>query len=280
MSGLGSTAEVCAAFRTVAGVDPLASRFLRGARLTSLARVRPLHPLLRAASRRLVEGAYDYERVRTRHLDALVARELAHGATQLVLLGAGFDSRAHRFPVRTFEVDLPRLQRRKRRLASALPGRPTYVEADLERDDVHARLCAAGFDPGARTLLLWIGVSMYVSAVGVGRALRVGSALAPGSAVVFDYVHRRPADDFLRAVERRHEPVRFITASVDDLLVQHGLRLELDLRGLPYGFIALAHARVPREPLGAGTECGQAGAAGAPRQRTEAGPVPPRPARP
>jgi methyltransferase (TIGR00027 family) len=245
MSPLGSTAEVCAAFRTLSGVDPLAPRFLRGAKLTSLARLRPLQPLLRAVSRRLVDGAYEYEDVRTRHLDALVAAELERGMKQLVLLGAGFDSRAHRFPVRTFEVDLSELQRRKRRLAAGLPGAPVYVEADLERDDVLSGLCAAGFDLATRTLVLWIGVSMYVSAAAVERALDLTARLAPGSLVAFDYVYRTPEDDFLRAVERRGEPIRFAAASAGALVARHGLRLELDLRGLPYGFVALAHARVP-----------------------------------
>jgi methyltransferase (TIGR00027 family) len=245
MTVLGSTAEVCAAFRELAGVDPHARHFLRGPKVTTLARTRPLHPLLRALSRRLVGGAYDYENVRTRHLDALVARELEAGAEQLVILGAGFDSRAHRFAVRTFEVDLPMLQARKRRLAQALAAAPTYVEADLERDDVVTRLGGAGFDPRARTLVLWIGVSMYVSAAAVARTLDLVSELGPGSLVAFDYVFRRPEEDFIRAVGRRGEPMRFSNPAAETLAVRHGLELELDRRGLPYGFIAIAHARVP-----------------------------------
>jgi methyltransferase (TIGR00027 family) len=257
MTRLGSTAEVCAAFRTLAGVDPLAPRFLRGAKLTSLARVRPLRPLLRAVSERLVAGAYAYETARTLHLDELVEAELRGGVQQLVLLGAGFDSRAHRFAVPTFEVDLPELQRRKRRLAAGLAREPAYVEADLERDDVLERLLTAGFDPQARTLVLWIGVSMYVSRTAVLRTLLFASGLAPGSLVAFDYVFRQPEGDFLRAVERRGEPYRFGTGDVGALAAEAGLGVELDLRPedlarrhlggrrLPYRFIAVAHARVP-----------------------------------
>ena len=250
MSVLGSTAEVCAAFRTVAGVDEHAPRFLRGPRVTTLARVRPLHPLLRAASRRLVRGAYDYEVVRTRHLDVLVARELEDGAEQLLLLGAGFDSRAHRFPVRTFEVDLPDLQRCKSRLASGLSGLPAYVAADLEHDDLAALLLAAGFDPGARTVVLWIGVSMYVSEAAVDRVFAFAAALVPRSLVAFDYVFRPPPADFVRAVDRRGEPLGFTAPCAAALLRRYGLRLELDLRGLPYGFAAIAHARVPEPGSG------------------------------
>jgi methyltransferase (TIGR00027 family) len=257
MRALGSTAEVCAAFRAVAGVDPHAPCFLRGAKLTSLARVRPLRPVLRVVSRHLVAGAYEYETARTRHLDELVELELGRGAEQLLLLGAGFDSRAHRFPIRTFEVDLPAVQHCKRRLASGLAASPAYVEADLERDDVLARLLAAGLDPRLRTLVLWIGVSMYVSAAAVERTLRLAAGLEPGSLLVFDYVFQRPEDDFLRAVERRGEPCCLGAALAPELALRAGLALELDLRPedlsrcyldgrrLPYRFIAIAHARVP-----------------------------------
>ena len=255
---LGSTAEVCAAFRTLGAVDPLAHRFLRGARVTSLARIRPLRPLLRAAAPRLVKGAFAYEVSRTGHLDEAVAGELRQGATQLVLLGAGFDSRGHRFDVQTFEVDLPSLSRRKRRLAEGLAGRVVYVEADFEHDDPLARLTAAGFDPGAPTVVLWIGVSMYVSAQAVERVLGFGAALAPGSTVIFDYVFAEPSRDFSRAVERRGEPIRFRTNDVQTLVERHGLELERDVgprelaRRLcraerdPYPFIAIAQARVRR----------------------------------
>lgn len=245
MSALGSTAEVCAALRTLAGVDPVAPRFLRGPKVTTLARVRLLQPLLRPLACRLVDGAYAYETVRTTHLDQLVAAELERGAEQLLLLGAGFDTRAHRFALRTFEVDRPEVSRRKRRLAAGLPGQVTYVEADFERDDVRVLLEDAGFDPGARSLVLWIGVSMYLTAAAAERTLRLAAELAPGGVVVFDYVFRTPEPDFLRAIERRGEPLGFVADDLDGLLASCGLEPRLDLRGLPYPFIGIAHARVP-----------------------------------
>ena len=56
-------------------------------------------------------GSYYLELARTRHMDAVVHAEVAAGIGQLVLLGAGYDSRAYRMPelegVRTFEVDHP-----------------------------------------------------------------------------------------------------------------------------------------------------------------------------
>jgi len=179
MNLLGSTADVCAALRTLSGTDPLAARMLTGPKVTTLARLTVLRPLLRTVPDRLVPGSYGYEAIRTRHVDSVVAAEHASGTNQLVLLGAGLDTRAHRFPLHTFEVDLPPLSRRKRALAAGLPGRVQYIEADLERDDIRSRLLAAGFDPAARALVLAIGLFMYVSPAAAERTLTLVASFPP-----------------------------------------------------------------------------------------------------
>src|SRR5262249_16801993 len=55
---------------------------------------------------------YFWVNARTHHMDAALIEALSTGATQVVNLGAGFDSRAYRFRerfprVRFFELDLP-----------------------------------------------------------------------------------------------------------------------------------------------------------------------------
>src|SRR5436190_8140347 len=78
-------------------------------------------------------AAYFYVNARTFYIDAALRRAAAAGATQVVVLGAGFDSRAYRFrashpSVRFFEVDLPAtIEAKKSRLAEALGGVPDYV---------------------------------------------------------------------------------------------------------------------------------------------------------
>jgi len=256
MNLLGSTADVCAALRTLSGTDPLAARMLTGPKVTTLARLTALRPLLRKLPDRLVPGAYGYEATRTLHVDSVVGAEHASGTTQLVLLGAGLDTRAHRFPLHTFEVDLPPLSRRKRALAAGLPGRVKYIEADLERDDLYSRLLAAGFDPRARSLTLAIGLFMYISPTAVARALTLVSSCSAGSRLLFDYAFQQPDDKFLRAIERRAEPLRFTIACRDlpALLTHHGLHLVRHItpdhlhfaQHKPYSFAALAEAVVAR----------------------------------
>jgi methyltransferase (TIGR00027 family) len=125
--------------------------------------------------------------------DAAVDRYLPDVA-QFVILGAGFDTRAYRLPndtrVRVFEVDTPRTQMVKRdtlKKAGIDSSGVTFVPADFEKEDWLARLTAAGFDPGERTLFLWEGVSMYLDRAAVEDTLRKIASTAHGSVVAFDY---------------------------------------------------------------------------------------------
>lgn len=130
---------------------------------------------------------------RIEFFDAAVDRHLPD-VTQFVLLGAGFDTRAYRLrggrPVRVFEVDTPGTQAVKRdTLAKAGidASRVAFVPADFERQDWLAGLADAGFDPAARTLFLWEGVTMYLARAAVQDTLRRIASTAPGSVVAFDY---------------------------------------------------------------------------------------------
>jgi methyltransferase (TIGR00027 family) len=62
-----------------------------------------------------------------------------------------------------------------------------FVAADFETQDWLARLTAAGFDPGQRTLFLWEGVTMYLDRQAVQGTLRTIASTAHGSVVAFDY---------------------------------------------------------------------------------------------
>lgn len=130
---------------------------------------------------------------RTTYYDAALQRHLA-GTDQLVILGAGFDTRVFRLPpesrVRCFEIDMPRTQAYKIAMLqkAGLPTHlATYVAADFETEDWMEKLVAAGFDPGRPALFLWEAVTMYLDRPSVEATLRRIAGTAPGSAVAFDY---------------------------------------------------------------------------------------------
>jgi methyltransferase (TIGR00027 family) len=130
---------------------------------------------------------------RTTFYDAALERHMA-GSNQLVILGAGFDTRAYRLPtgtrVRCFEVDTPRTQALKREMlkkAGVDTTRVTYVPADFLEEDWLGKLVDAGFEPDRSSFFLWESVTMYLDREAVESTLRKIAGTATGSAVAFDY---------------------------------------------------------------------------------------------
>jgi methyltransferase (TIGR00027 family) len=164
----------------------------------------------------------DQPAARTTFFDAALERHLA-GVRQLVVLGAGLDTRAYRLPagtrVRCFEVDTPRMQAFKRemlRRAGVDTRRVTYVPADFRQDDWLERLAGAGFEPDEPGLFLWEAVTMYLEREAVVGTLREIAGTAGGGAVAFDYFSaelledRSPFMGYARAViGLTGEPFRF-----------------------------------------------------------------------
>jgi methyltransferase (TIGR00027 family) len=181
--------------------DPLAVAFLgRPLRLAvGLARLPLLGRLVPAFIDRRWPGARSSGVARTRLIDDLLLAALRQGAAeQVVLLGAGFDCRALRLPgierARVFEVDRPATLRAKQgrlRRRLRLPDHVVFAEADLEHQDLETVLRSTGFDPRARSFFVWEGVTNYLTADAVDATLRRIAALAaPGSRLLFTYVHR------------------------------------------------------------------------------------------
>ncbi len=184
---------------------------------------------------------------RTAYLDAQVRRltRAPHGFRQVVVLGAGLDTRSARLAqegVRFFEVDQPAMQASKlerlRALALPLPGYPidaaAYVACDFERDDFLDRLAASGFAPGEPSVILWEGVVPYLTEAAVRATLRrMAAGCHPRSTVIFDFLMRRmvhgddlrPKDEAVRTlVAGLREPVLFGTNDVLPLLYEEGFR--------------------------------------------------------
>jgi methyltransferase (TIGR00027 family) len=135
--------------------------------------------------------------IRTRFIEERLEHAIRDGASQVVILGAGFDTRAYRLTellkaAHVFEVDQPSTQEyKKRRVREAgieVPPNLTYVPVDFRHDKLGDVLAAAGYDPSQRTFFIWEGVTMYLPEAAVEETLRWVAAQAPGSTIVFDFV--------------------------------------------------------------------------------------------
>ncbi|HEU4786567.1 MAG TPA: class I SAM-dependent methyltransferase [Gemmatimonadaceae bacterium] len=182
--------------------DPTARVFLSEKGEQSLAKIeraaRAEKPGVRVE---MARGMGDLMALRTSAIDAAVRDALAGGATQLVILGAGYDGRAWRMPelagVHVFEIDHPATQGDKRAHLSELP--PTralisFVSIDFERESLASVLERAGHNRSSPTCWIWEGVVMYLTRDAMRATLAdIAGRSAPGSTLIVNYhtVHRR-----------------------------------------------------------------------------------------
>ncbi len=194
--------------------------------------------------------------LRTRYLDDCVIRALDRGVSQVVILGAGLDTRSARLArdgVRFFEVDQPASQLDKRERLSSLDGYPldasTFVSCDFEQDDFVQRLDDAGHDRSSPTCFVWEGVIYYLAEEAARSTLeRLAGEFDPRSVLLFDYLNTNMARSSPRLrdedvgmkdiIEELGEPMRFGIDDPTPLLAACGYRF---LRTVSFDEIALQY---------------------------------------
>jgi methyltransferase (TIGR00027 family) len=179
--------------------DPLAAEFIaavHGAEKDTGAEFPRLGPAKDDDSSSLWNGFRFYFTQRTPFYDRLIRAGAGHG--QVVMLGAGLDSRAYRLglgeDVRFFEVDRAPMHEFKTRVLDRLGLTPTCVRVPVVADvtnGLRQSLLAAGFDPAVPTVWAAEGLLMYFTRDQAGRVLDEISALsAPGSRFAGEYFSR------------------------------------------------------------------------------------------
>jgi methyltransferase (TIGR00027 family) len=158
-------------------------------------------------------GVLGYLAVRCRYIDDYLEACLQAGIEQLVILGAGLDSRAYRIEglkgrVKVFEVDHPATQATKLaklgKILGELPAHVTYVPIDFDAETLE-KLFDFGYSQQSKTLFIWEGVVCYLTAEAVDQTLSfVSKHSAAGSSIIFDYVFASA----LTAADKRSEIVR------------------------------------------------------------------------
>ena len=130
----------------------------------------------------------------------------------MVILGAGYDSRAFRFnalkeKARVFEIDHPDSQKIKkekvRKIFGSLPEHVVYVPVDFNKEKLDEKLYESGYDKNLKTLFIWEGVTLYITAEAVDETLDfIVNNSGQGSSVIFDYAYESFIDGRMKEAEK------------------------------------------------------------------------------
>ncbi len=222
--------------------DELAIRLLPpGLRLTARAcRWRFVRNFLINATDKKAPGMWGGMLCRKRYADDKVTEAVDAGIGQVVILGAGLDTRAYRLAapagVPTFELDLPAniagKQERLRAIYGGVPEHVTLIPVDFETGDLADSLAANGFRTESPAMFVWEAVTQYLTEDGVRRTLAFLAKAAAGSRLVFTYVRADfldgtnfyGAEKIYQDMTRKHDVWHFGIGPehVDSLLREYG----------------------------------------------------------
>lgn len=192
---------------------------------------------------RLFPGIGNSIRARVRYFDDFVKASIDKGMEQLVILGAGYDTRAYRIEglkgnenMKIFEVDHPATQSVKvekiREIFGSLPGNVTYVPLDFDAEGLGQKLLEMGYDRSKKTLFIMEGLVMYIPPEAVDETLTfIAKNSGRSSAVLFDYFSDSVIEGTCEAgknmrdyARKAGEPIQFgiKEGMAESLLARHG----------------------------------------------------------
>ncbi|MGW4398431.1 SAM-dependent methyltransferase [Amycolatopsis nivea] len=188
--------------------DPWARRLLpaAGQLAAALTKYRPIRRALITATEKKIPGLWASMLCRKRYVDDALRAALDDGEIEaVVILGAGFDTRACRLPalsaIPVYEVDLPaNIDRKRAALTKALgrvPANLTLVPVDFETQNLADALAQHGYTT-RRTFFIWEAVTQYLTEDGVRRTFDFLATAPAGSHLAFTYVRK----DFLDGTTR------------------------------------------------------------------------------
>ena len=168
--------------------DPYADSFVIGSGFIKLMG----HKLNAWLSEKLAPGFHEHLIARTKFIDELIEKSAVNGIEQYVILGAGYDSRAHRLELpsslKIFEVDQPEVSDNKlAKLPKELPNSEnvTYVNIDFSYQSLTDQLIGAGFDQEKSTIFTLEGVSQYITKEAVSSTIKELASLTRDTNSIF-----------------------------------------------------------------------------------------------
>ncbi len=193
-------------------------------------------------------GMYEYLIARTAYFDNLFVNALNKNIPQIVLLGAGYDTRAYRFAklnnsTKIIELDAPTTQNKKKKCLGKskieISSNVVFASINFNRESLKIVLEKAGYDNNKETLFLWEGVSYYLEPESVNATLELVRNYSHNESIIaFDYVISVPIEkhhnyygviELVQYMANRHSNERGKFAieeeKIESFLEQQGLKM-------------------------------------------------------
>ncbi|GMA98150.1 SAM-dependent methyltransferase [Pelosinus sp. IPA-1] len=142
------------------------------------------------------KGIHGSQICRTKYIDDSLQSAIESGIEQVVILGAGLDTRPYRISgrdhIKFFEIDMPSIQDYKKKKVKnylgSLPENVVFIPIDFNIQTLDEVIAGKGLDFSKPIVFIWEGVTPYITEEAVGNTLRFISKISPGSILVFTYI--------------------------------------------------------------------------------------------
>jgi len=148
-------------------------------------------------SEKIIPGIVGGQICRTKFIDDRTL-EVLYDVQQILILGAGFDTRAFRLEgieqKEIFEIDLPDIQKYKKKMLTKyieeVPSNVHFIPVDFNETKTETVLKNSRFDFNKRTLVILEAVTQYINKDAVDEIFTFISKLPKKSYLIFTYVLR------------------------------------------------------------------------------------------
>jgi len=165
--------------------------------LTSLLKLNPIRRLYN--NKISPKGIYEYTIARTKFFDSVFYKAVQNKYEQILIFGAGFDSRGLRFlsndsVSKVFELDMPIIQSNKieqlKKRKIMIPPDIIFIPMDFNKESLTDRLLDYGFKKNKKNLFLLEGLLMYLTEQAVNSTFQIIDEFsAAESEILFDSIY-------------------------------------------------------------------------------------------
>ena len=148
-------------------------------------------------------GAISSGIARTKYIDDLLETSIKENSKQVIILGAGFDTRSVRLEflknVSVIEIDHPDTSSLKldiyRQTVGHLPQNVTFHQADFNKQALNEIAKQAKVNPSIPTTIIWEGVTNYLTREAVENTFEFTQQFVSPFSIIFTYIDKDVLDN-------------------------------------------------------------------------------------